>query len=70
MSQEDFISVVSAVLAANLLTGWAVYAVWHINKMDKAGAHPSKAPWVVLLGFIVPALVAAFGAYLVASTAG
>lgn len=70
MSQEHFISTVAAVLAANLLTVWAFYAARFIGKMKMDEWDKSFIPWRVLFGLTIPPGIMAFGAYLVASSAG
>lgn len=56
----NFVQIVAAVMAANVLTGVYVYFLWRAAKVHNL----AELPFPVLLAGIVPPLIGAFGAYL------
>ncbi|MFZ7093271.1 hypothetical protein [Primorskyibacter sp. 2E233] len=64
MDGIHFGQIVTAVLLGNALTGWFIHSAWVVTRIEKAGGKPSDAPWLALLGLIVPCLLGAGFAYL------
>ena len=64
MSERDMLQIISAVIFANLLTGWWVWSVWKITRNERAGVPADRGPFVFLIGGIVVPMIAALGVYL------
>lgn len=64
MDAFEWVKVVSAVLAGNLLTLWWAYSAYRVTQNERAGIEPSRGPMIYLVGLIIPPLVVAAGGYL------
>lgn len=60
MHTLEFVQIVAAVMAANVLTGVYVVFLWRASKVHDF----ADLPFQVLAAGIVPPIVMAFGAYL------
>lgn len=63
MSGLELLQIVSGVVFGNALTGWWIYSAWRVTKAEKIGKKPSEAPFIALIGMIVPPLIAGLGAW-------
>ena len=64
MSERDMLQIISAVLFANLLTGWWIWSMWKITRNERNGIPADRGPFVFLIGGIMVPMIAAFGVYL------
>ncbi|MBG6178770.1 ABC-type Fe3+ transport system permease subunit [Labrenzia sp. EL_208] len=64
MDDLAFWKILTAVLLGNLLTIGFLYCAYHINRAEKEGRPPT---FILLLGFALPGLFVAIGAYTLAN---